>query len=335
MFNSLKKYFITRNSQALVLMYHRVCNLSTDPWQLAVSPEHFDEQIEMVTKNFEVQSVNELIPQLAVKTIQHRSLYISFDDGYADNYLNAVPILEKYKCPATFFIPTYFTGKGQPFWWDKLVTIFLHSDALPSHLELPVGKQAYPFTTVVEPLTDDLRQKQQSWKWPQTPPTKRCSLYLAIWEILKPLPYLQISDAIHYLEKWSGCTSDVSDEDVAMNNEQLKALSNNSLFSLGLHSHTHIALAAHTQAIQEQEITGNMDEFNKNGNSRINAIAYPYGNNNADTHSILKEQAIDLGFTTQVMTITKQSSPYTLGRFQVSNCDGATLKRQIEDLFSS
>jgi hypothetical protein len=40
-----------RGPQPLVLMYHRVADLSIDPWGLAVKPVHFEEQLDVLRRN--------------------------------------------------------------------------------------------------------------------------------------------------------------------------------------------------------------------------------------------------------------------------------------------
>lgn len=42
---------------------------------------------------------------------------ITFDDGYYNNRL-ALPILQRYSVPATFFISSHHVLTGQAFWWD-------------------------------------------------------------------------------------------------------------------------------------------------------------------------------------------------------------------------
>lgn len=85
----------------VVLMYHRIANPVNDYWQLCVSPENFEQQLQVILKYRERVS-------------------ITFDDGYIDNYTTAKPLLEKYKLPATFFIATGGIDSGKEFWWDEL-----------------------------------------------------------------------------------------------------------------------------------------------------------------------------------------------------------------------
>jgi peptidoglycan/xylan/chitin deacetylase (PgdA/CDA1 family) len=46
-------------------------------------------------------------------------LAITFDDGYRDNVENAVPVLERFSLPATFFVVTEWMGTDVVPWWDR------------------------------------------------------------------------------------------------------------------------------------------------------------------------------------------------------------------------
>ena len=63
--------------------------------------------------NFKVFSLASLYSYLkSHKKIPAKTVVITFDDGYQDNYLNAFPILKEYSFPATVFIPTSLIGKN-------------------------------------------------------------------------------------------------------------------------------------------------------------------------------------------------------------------------------
>ena len=329
MISRIRNFFRPSEAKALVLMYHRVCDIETDPWQLAVSPNNFESQIKALKKNFNVLPLSDLVEQLTVGKIEPNNVYLTFDDAYRDNYLNARPVLEKYNCPATFFIPTHFIGKQQLFWWDELESIFLHTQNLPASLTFSIGEDIYTFQIESEPLTEEVRLKQQAWIWPATPPTYRCKLYLKIWELLRPLPHTKIVEVIDSIRQWGNYSPSQSSENYAMNNDELEVLANNKLFSLGIHTMTHPALASHSKAIQSAEIAGSKDYLNDLGYPQINAIAYPYGNYNDDTRSIVLQNNIPIGFTTSQEVVTRNSSPLHLGRFQVNNCSGTELIEKL------
>jgi len=78
---------------ALVLLYHRVVTLDTDPQWLSVPPALFEQQVEMLKRNYKILPLPVLVACVRQNCLPRRSVTITFDDGYADNYLLAKPIL--------------------------------------------------------------------------------------------------------------------------------------------------------------------------------------------------------------------------------------------------
>lgn len=96
-----------------VLLYHRVASIEDDYWSIAVDPQYFEEQIKWISDNYPICRFGD-----DFKKIKEPTFVITFDDGYQDNLKVALPILEKYNVPATFFISTGTIGSN--FWWDRL-----------------------------------------------------------------------------------------------------------------------------------------------------------------------------------------------------------------------
>lgn len=97
----------------VVLTYHRVARLESDPEQLAVSPDRFREQLEFLRSNFPVLRFDE-----TWKRPERTSFVLTFDDGYADNLTDALPILREFGCPATFFVSAGAVDADREFPWD-------------------------------------------------------------------------------------------------------------------------------------------------------------------------------------------------------------------------
>jgi peptidoglycan/xylan/chitin deacetylase (PgdA/CDA1 family) len=110
-----------------VLAYHRVAKLESDRWRLAVSPERFAEQMEVIGDRFRPCSLAQLASALEDGTRLRGAVVVTFDDGYRDNLLEAKPVLERHGVPATVFIVTGYTGTGETFWWDTLERIARHA----------------------------------------------------------------------------------------------------------------------------------------------------------------------------------------------------------------
>ncbi|OHA94169.1 MAG: hypothetical protein A3E02_00795 [Candidatus Zambryskibacteria bacterium RIFCSPHIGHO2_12_FULL_38_34] len=118
------KYFLQKilklifNSN-IVLIYHRVADVGSDPHKLCVSPKNFKEQIKYLKENFNIVPLYEVIQDLADGQIKSGSVAITFDDGYADTLHAALPILEKFGVPATIFVTVGSIGLPESFYWEK------------------------------------------------------------------------------------------------------------------------------------------------------------------------------------------------------------------------
>lgn len=104
---------------AIILLYHRVAELENDINFLSVSQINFENQLIYLSKKFKILSLNELAEDLKTNNLKTNSIVITFDDGYADNLHNALPILEKHKIPATIFVTTGKIGDNAPFFWEE------------------------------------------------------------------------------------------------------------------------------------------------------------------------------------------------------------------------
>ena len=90
------RHFVERERPA-ILMYHRVARVAHDPWQLAVWPERFAEQIEALVQLRRVVPLRWLAAELAQGRVPKKVAAVTFDDGYADILTEARPILERYR----------------------------------------------------------------------------------------------------------------------------------------------------------------------------------------------------------------------------------------------
>jgi peptidoglycan/xylan/chitin deacetylase (PgdA/CDA1 family) len=85
------------------------------------------------------------------KPLPPKTVALTFDDGYMDNYLNAFPILKKYHYPATVFMPANLVGKDN--FWDisrgKTAVKMLTQDQIMEMLQYNISFQAHTYNHVV------------------------------------------------------------------------------------------------------------------------------------------------------------------------------------------
>lgn len=323
----LKRYF---EPKAVVLMYHRVANLPEDPWELAVQPGYFEQQLKLLRKKFNVISLQELVMQLNCRSVQDNSVCITFDDGYSDNYVYAKPLLEKYQCPATFFIATKYVDRKQLFWWDELQQILLDSPELPPTICIDINGETFSYDLEEDAVLHGRKcEQQKAWIAPDNPPTRRCELYLNIWERLKPLPDLELQTMLSRIRLWARYHRQPDAVSLPMTKMQLNSLASHPLFDIGLHTVTHASLIFHPKEVQCREIMNNRHSLLKICHRSSDILTYPYGDYNDATISVVKEEKLSAAFTTNERVVTKQSNPYCLGRFQVKNWSSQAFEAQL------
>lgn len=108
-----------------MLYYHRVNAtprrlLGLVSQELSVSPAAFARQLAYLRRRrFVPLSAADVEAHLeSGRPFPAKALLITFDDGYADNYTEALPLLRAAGIPALVFLPTDFVGRAEPFPWD-------------------------------------------------------------------------------------------------------------------------------------------------------------------------------------------------------------------------
>ena len=327
-----RQFFKPKN--VAVLMYHRVAELQADPWQLAVSADNFEAQVKVLKQRYNVVELEELLEEKRGKLFSRKKVCITFDDGYLDNYLVARPILEKYQCPATFFISTYFSQKGQPYWSDELMELIFSPAKLPSPFLFSIhGEQVSVTLDHNGHLTEDQIEKQRTWIWSEKPSTERCKLYFLLWEKMRPLPQQEIEHLLCSLKKMIGAVDLDMGQYMPMTMANIMELSRSKYIRIGMHTHTHPALSMHGRAFQEKELVENKNLLEKICGQPIQTLSYPHGRYNNDTLSLVRELNIIAGFTTEPRLNNSKSLPDQLGRFQVTNLSSEQFAGWLEKIF--
>ena len=132
-----------------VIMYHSISPLRGpsypfDDQLVSATPEAFERQLRFLRSHLDVLSVRELLDCLREPTsLPQRPALITFDDGHADNYEIALPLLSQQRLPACFFLATSFIGTSSVPWWDQIFCCFRYTRL--AELRSPFGKDDPPF----------------------------------------------------------------------------------------------------------------------------------------------------------------------------------------------
>lgn len=113
--NLLRRFGYRGSRYPVILRYHRVTDLDPDPDGLAVSPRFFGEHLAVLGARYHPTTLQALVGGLRDGSGLPHGVVITFDDGYSDNLLEALPLLERHDIPATVFVTTGFVGSGGVF----------------------------------------------------------------------------------------------------------------------------------------------------------------------------------------------------------------------------
>jgi hypothetical protein len=114
---------LRRRPGRFIMAYHRV--LTVDQARLEwchpaiwVSPELLDQHLRLFGRLGRIVSLPEL---LSAGDRGGSSLFaITFDDAWADNHTNGLPVLKRHAATACFFVPTDAVASGQLFWTETV-----------------------------------------------------------------------------------------------------------------------------------------------------------------------------------------------------------------------
>lgn len=103
-------FCFSRREKASVLMYHSV---GENNIMFNVTPEDFERQMSYLKrKKYNVIKLSELASVMRNRAkFEKKTIVITLDDGFKNNYANAFHVLKKYNFPATIFLATAYIGK--------------------------------------------------------------------------------------------------------------------------------------------------------------------------------------------------------------------------------
>lgn len=263
------KYF---NCNSSILLYHRIAEPVRDPQMLCVSPEKFEDHISMLVKKFKPVRLSEIVDRVKYgKKLLPRTTAITFDDGYLDNLDKAVPILEKYKVPATIFIASGCIKEGY-FWWDFVANLILYSKhVLP--INISISGEVFRWDLTKEKIIDS------KWVAGECLDNARISAYNVLIKEIKPLSKRERDHVLQLLCKTTGVEYSIVMHGCPplMKEKDILELASSKMIDIGGHTVNHLKLSCFEYKDQYEEIKYGCDDLERILNSKIELFAYPFG----------------------------------------------------------
>lgn len=273
---------------ALIAMYHSV-HPSPPPWLgNVVAPPVFERQIEYATRAGHVVPLDWLVRRICSgASIQPRTICITFDDGYRDNFDHAYPILKRQSIPATVFLVTGWVGQDPQHY--RLAHL-AHTSTLDA-LDIP-GLGPLPLTSEAARLRTIGRMRDH----------------------LRALPRQQRTHVLARILRQLEATPDGPPcERLMLTWDEVRALQRDGVV-FGAHTVNHVPLIQVPEDDARKELSDSKTRLEDELNVDCGLLAYPYGAFDRTIVRLADEAGFTAAFTTLPMPARKGADLFTLGR---------------------
>ena len=311
-----------------ILMYHRIAEPEFDPWRLSVSPANFEDQMRVLKARRSVMPLNKLVDGLREGSLPPGATAITFDDGYQDNLLCAVPILERSGMTATIFPVMGVIGSGIPFWWDDLARMVLGN---PEARELDI----LTGTGRLRASWGRSAPDEGAWHADQPPRTLRQAAYLKIWRLLQGMNEAERGVAMQTIRRQLLPNGDVRDDTSAaipMTGRMLAECLDRGM-DLGGHGRSHVPLPTADDDAAFAEIAGGRADLAAITGKDASAFAYPHGEHDARIRTMVSSAGYAFAVDTRDDLVEPRGYDlFALPRLATGNYGGAELCSRIAAL---
>ncbi|MEO9042937.1 MAG: polysaccharide deacetylase family protein [Rhodoferax sp.] len=256
------------------LIFHRVFSQPDPLFPDETDARQFSEVCGWLKSWFNVLPLDQAVSLLKAGSLPARAACITFDDGYADNFQVAMPILQQHGLPATFFIATGFLDGGR-MWNDTII-------------------EAVRDTT--EPLLD-----LSSLNLGKHPVSTLAERRLAIGALIDQIKYRPAAQRIGVTEEIANIAQVQPPQDLMMTSSQVKSMRQSGM-QIGAHTVSHPILAQLTDDQAKDEISKSKTFLERLLDERVGLFAYPNGKPGEDYLPRTVEVVRSLGFDAAVST---------------------------------
>jgi peptidoglycan/xylan/chitin deacetylase (PgdA/CDA1 family) len=262
----------------LVVGYHRVVERVDRLEEPTIAPmsigaQMFEQQLDWLARRYELVSLDELAALLdGGRSPRKPVAAITFDDGYADVFEHAVPVLMRKGIPAAVFVVTNWIGSTGLLGHDRLYRLLA--------LDWPRSRDALIRRQLVE----------EGSHLPRSP-------FESLRHLLAHRTWGELARLCTELEE----TLDICDKPPA----SLRPLSWDTLtamhragITIGSHTERHPVLTHETGATVLAEITGSRETLRRRLGTEVRYFAYPDGAYDANVVQAVAAAGYRLAFTT-------------------------------------
>ena len=280
----------TLRGMGAILMFHHVRPRSNQAFQpnglLEITPEFLDSLIgHLRARGYDIISLDDAVrrcgsvgadPSGADRSAKPFAV-LTFDDGYRDNAVYAMPVLERHKAPFTLYVTPGFADRTARLWWVELEEAILRLD----RIEIEIAGEAL-----------HLRARSAGEKW---------TAWTAIYSRLRQGNEEQLLDVIKRLGDAVGLDRAAIAADQCMDWAELLRIARHPLSTIGAHTISHPRLAKLDEAAMLAEMEDSRSVIEARTGLVVRHLAYPVGDPTSAGQREF-DAARSLGFLSAVTT---------------------------------
>lgn len=274
-----------------ILIYHRVLPRPDPMFEWVPDARAFERQMALLANNFVVLPLADAVKCLKDGRLPGGAVCVTFDDGYADNAEIALPILQRWGIPATFFISTGFLEGGCM--WNDSVIESVRSASGPVLDLTSIGIGCHSI--------ESYAQRRHLGN-----------------RVLTALKYLSPNDRMERVAQIAKITSAKLPDHLMMIPEQIRELSNAGM-EIGGHTVNHPILTSIDDNAAFAEIAQGKEELSSITRTPIKFFAYPNGKPGRDYQSrhvkIVRSAGFEAAVSTSWGAANQAADVYQLPRF--------------------
>jgi peptidoglycan/xylan/chitin deacetylase (PgdA/CDA1 family) len=287
-----------------ILRYHSVS--ADESWahdyvqnSLVVAPEVFARQVDFLAKRHRIVSVGEMVRQMhSRRGVDPRTVAITFDDGYEDNYRNAFPILREHGATAAFYITTGTVADVQVPWTVGLRRAIRLCDRPGVSLSF-LGERSIDLSTDAK--------KEVTIKM-VTGIVKRCKLD-------------EIESILAEVHEEMGSRTDLRARRIMMNWDEIREMHGAGM-TIGAHTHAHYNLPSLDTSDVTHEVVVSRRDIEEALQAPVEHFAYPNGRTDCHCDARVAKLVAVAGFESAVTSlsgpVSHRHSPYCIPRLGIA-----------------
>lgn len=277
-------------------LFHRVSPDRDKLWD-PMDVRLFDKCIKYISQKFEIVTIEDLYDSAFIDP-KKKYATISFDDGYKDNIVYALPILEKYNVKASFYVVTDCIERNIPTWTYILDFLFQNTSKNIVELEFDFLSKELRKT--------ELKTREAKIKYGKT-----------LKPVLKSITHEQrnlVLDKIIY------SFNDVQLPELMMNWNDLMELKKHG-HNVGSHTVSHCMLGTMNNENEiKNELQASGELIRKHLGTFPKTISYPVGSYNQTTIKLSKDVGYQIGLAVkQDVYLPSKDNIFEIPRIELYN----------------